>query len=114
MLEKTREVPQLVDATYAHTLVIESTFDNQSMSIGCVGKLGHRSGFLRHYLLILPSPKVSLSIFTFRLKIRGMKHIIFYELPLYSHLYSEMCNLIPDPQRSSRAVNYDVTVLYTK
>ncbi len=29
-----------------------STFDNQSMSIGCVGKLGHLSGFLRHYLLI--------------------------------------------------------------
>ncbi len=26
-------------------------FNNQSMSIGCVGKLGHLSGFLRHYLL---------------------------------------------------------------
>ncbi len=81
MSEKTREVPQLADATYAHTLVIKSTheykkgapgpystwkvgtiwpmdlvfmstFDNQSMSIGCVGKLGHLSGFLRHYLLI--------------------------------------------------------------
>ncbi len=52
MSEKTREVPQLADATYANTLVIESTheykvhgpygldhvfmstFDNQSMSIG--------------------------------------------------------------------------------
>ncbi len=31
-------------------LVFMSTFDNQSMSIGCVGKLGHLSGFLRHYL----------------------------------------------------------------
>ncbi len=30
-----------------------STFDNQSMSIGCVGKLGHLFGFLRHYLLNL-------------------------------------------------------------
>ncbi len=28
-----------------------STFDNQSMSIGCVGKLGHLFGFLRHYIL---------------------------------------------------------------
>ncbi len=27
MLEKTREVPQLPDATYAHTLVIESTHE---------------------------------------------------------------------------------------
>ena len=64
MSEKTREVPQLADATYANTLVIESThewpmdlvfmntFDNQSMSIGCVGKLCHLSGFLRHNLLI--------------------------------------------------------------
>ena len=30
-----------------------STFDNQSMSIGCVGKSGHLFGFLRHYLLRL-------------------------------------------------------------
>ncbi len=27
MSEKTREVPQLADATYAHTLVIESTHE---------------------------------------------------------------------------------------
>ena len=39
---------------------------------------------------------------------------MFYDLPYYSHLYSEMCNLIPDPQRSSKAVNWDVTALYTK
>ncbi len=71
MSEKTREVPQLADTTYAHTLVIKSTheykvhvpygsnfpctmstFNDQSMSIGCVGKLGHLSGFLRNYLLI--------------------------------------------------------------
>ncbi len=29
------------------------TFDNQSIRIGCVGKLGHLFGFLRHYLLII-------------------------------------------------------------
>ena len=28
-----------------------SIFDNQSRNIVCVGKLGHLSGFLRHYLL---------------------------------------------------------------
>ncbi len=33
-------------------LVFMSTFDNQSMSMGCVGNLfGHLFGFLRHYLL---------------------------------------------------------------
>ena len=30
-----------------------STFNDQSMSIGCVSKLGCLSGFLRHYRLIL-------------------------------------------------------------
>ncbi len=34
-------------------LVFMSTFDNQSTSIGCVSKLRHLFGFLRHYLLIL-------------------------------------------------------------
>ena len=51
---------------------------------------------------------------SFRLKIRGIKHIVFYDLPHYSHLYSEICNFIPDPQRSSKAVNWDITALYTK
>ena len=32
-------------------LVFMSTFNDQSISIGCVGKLKHLSGFLRHYLL---------------------------------------------------------------
>ena len=30
----------------------KSTFNDQSISIGCIGKLGHFPGFLRHYLLI--------------------------------------------------------------
>ncbi len=77
--DRITEVPKLADLTYAHTLVIKSTyeykvhgpygswkvgtmwpmdlvfmstFDNQSMSIGCVGKLGHLFGLFRHYLLI--------------------------------------------------------------
>ncbi len=29
-----------------------STFDNQTMGIGCVGKLGHLFGFLRHYQVL--------------------------------------------------------------
>ncbi len=59
MSEKTREVKKIQDTMYTQSLcgetiykfVFMSTFDNQSMSIGCVGKLGHLSGFLRHYLL---------------------------------------------------------------
>ncbi len=80
MSERTRLVPQLANLTCTHTLVIESThecmvhgpcgswkvgimcpvdlvfmstFNDQSMSKGFVGKLRHQSGFLRHYLLIM-------------------------------------------------------------
>ncbi len=35
-----------------------SIFDNQSMSIDCVGKLGHLFGFLRHYLLSINSKRI--------------------------------------------------------
>ncbi len=66
--ERITKVPKLADLTYAHTLVIKSTheykvhgpfistFDNQSISIGCVGKLGHLFGLLRHYLLRSSTP----------------------------------------------------------
>ena len=43
----------LVSTIWPMDLVFMSTFDNQSMSIGCVGKLGHLFDFLRHYLLNL-------------------------------------------------------------
>ncbi len=45
MSEKTKEVPQLADATYAHTLV------TQTLSIHCILKFFYLFGFLRHYLL---------------------------------------------------------------
>ncbi len=53
MSEKTKEVKNFQDTMYTYSLHGEtihiSTFDNQSMSIGCVGKLGHLFGFLQHY-----------------------------------------------------------------
>ena len=53
MSENTREVPQLADATYARTLVIESTNGWETAGIHCVLKFFYLSGFLRHYLLKL-------------------------------------------------------------
>lgn len=32
--------------------------------------------------------------FFMRRKIRGIRHLIFYQLPTFPHFYSEMCNLI--------------------
>ena len=75
MSEKTKEVKKFHDIMYTQSLhgetiyeykllglfgfkwpmdlVFMSTFDNQSMSIGCVSKLGHLFGFLLYYLLII-------------------------------------------------------------
>ncbi|PVD26720.1 hypothetical protein C0Q70_14398 [Pomacea canaliculata] len=36
-----------------------------------------------------------------RFKLRGPKHLIFYELPQYGHFYSELCNMLEDPRRRS-------------
>ena len=68
MPEKTKEVKKFQDTMYTQSLhgetiyeykflvrtiwpmdlVFMSTFDNKSMSIGCVGKLGHLFGKLGH------------------------------------------------------------------
>ncbi len=70
MSEKTKEVPLLADTTYAHTLVIKSTneykvhrpYGSDFPWKGCVGKLGHLFGFLRHYLLKISSSTHNLII----------------------------------------------------
>ncbi|KAL8619667.1 hypothetical protein ACOMHN_019722 [Nucella lapillus] len=47
-----------------------------------------------------------------RFKLRGIRNIIFYELPQYPHFYSEMCNLLSEPGRTSVDM-LTCTVLYS-
>lgn len=53
--------------------------------------------------------------FNFRPRIRGVRHVIFYELPLYSQFFSEVCNMMYD-SKSKKSSKNDVTgtVLYSK
>ncbi len=46
-------VPWKVETIWPMDLIFMSTFDNQSMSIGCAGKLGQLFGSLRHYFFII-------------------------------------------------------------
>ena len=50
----------------------------------------------------------------FRYKIRGVKHLIFYELPLYPDFYSEMCNMLQDPKKNVEAENLTCHVIYCR
>ena len=50
----------------------------------------------------------------FRYKIRGIRHIIFYELPAYPHFYSEICNMLIDSKKDESQENKTCTVIYSK
>ncbi|XP_076164404.1 U3 small nucleolar RNA-associated protein 25 homolog isoform X2 [Ptiloglossa arizonensis] len=52
-----------------------------------------------------------------RIKVKGIRHIIFYAPPTFPQFYSEMCNLMHETNQNPRAgseSNMTVTVLYCK
>lgn len=50
----------------------------------------------------------------YRIRIRGIKNLIFYDLPNYPHFYSEMCNMMKDPKEESQSTNLTCTVIYNR
>ena len=48
-----------------------------------------------------------------RFRIRGIQHLFFYDLPLYAHLYSELCNMAQDAKRQKLDCNFSCTVMYS-
>ncbi|XP_021377988.1 digestive organ expansion factor homolog isoform X2 [Mizuhopecten yessoensis] len=49
-----------------------------------------------------------------RFKVRGIHHIVFYELPTYPHYYSELCNMIQDLRSLKEGDTCTCTALYTQ
>ncbi|XP_064621893.1 U3 small nucleolar RNA-associated protein 25 homolog [Lineus longissimus] len=49
-----------------------------------------------------------------RYKIRGIRHIIFYELPAYPHFYSEICNMLIDAKKDESQENKTCSVIYSR
>lgn len=47
-----------------------------------------------------------------RSKIRGMRNLVFYELPTFSHFYSELCNMVRESGDAGASMS--VIALYTK
>ncbi|XP_060081681.1 U3 small nucleolar RNA-associated protein 25 homolog [Ylistrum balloti] len=48
-----------------------------------------------------------------RFKLRGIRHIVFYELPTYPHYYSELCNMIQDLHSLKEGDTCTCTAMYT-
>lgn len=48
------------------------------------------------------------------MRLRGIKHLVFYGLPQYPHFYSEMCNMLHDVKSKTKGDNQSCTVLYSK
>ncbi|KAF4532195.1 hypothetical protein B566_EDAN002257 [Ephemera danica] len=54
-----------------------------------------------------------------RIRVKGIRHLIFYQPPSYPHFYSEMCNMMQEMYQNPREGggtenNMSVTVLYCK
>lgn len=51
-----------------------------------------------------------------RYKIRGINHLIFYDLPAYAEYYSSFCNFLPDPKRfkNGQLETFSSTVIYSE
>ncbi|XP_048486057.1 U3 small nucleolar RNA-associated protein 25 homolog [Plutella xylostella] len=52
-----------------------------------------------------------------RLRVKGVRHVVFYQPPTYPHFYSEICNLMQESNQNKYGgseFNMSVTVLYCK
>lgn len=56
--------------------------------------------------------------FYHRYRIRGIRNLIFYQLPTYAHFYSEMCNAMlddrPNDKHRDKATALTCAVLYSQ
>lgn len=52
-----------------------------------------------------------------RIRVKGIRHLIFFEPPTFPHFYDEMCNLMQEANQNPRAgseSNMSITTLYCK
>ncbi|XP_061481301.1 U3 small nucleolar RNA-associated protein 25 homolog isoform X2 [Rhineura floridana] len=121
-------LPEYRDAVMSHTLIcIPSYFDyvrlrnyfkKEELSFMHICEYTSKSGISRARQYFLKGEKQFL-IFTERFhfykrySIRGIKNLIFYELPTYPHFYSEICNMMK-LAGSGEEATLTCTVLYSK
>ncbi|XP_028580588.2 U3 small nucleolar RNA-associated protein 25 homolog [Podarcis muralis] len=121
-------LPENRDAVMSHTLIyvpsyfdyvrLRNYFKKEELSFVHICEYTSKSGISRARQFFLKGVKQFL-IFTERFhfykrySIRGIRNLIFYELPTYPHFYSEVCNMMKLAVSEEEAT-LTCTVLYSK
>ncbi|NXK78734.1 DIEXF factor, partial [Amazona guildingii] len=121
-------LPEYRDAIMSHTLIyIPSYFDyvrlrnyfkKEELNFTHICEYTKKAGVCRARRFFLKGEKQFLLFterfhFYKRYTIKGIRNLIFYELPTYSHFYSEICNMMKATDNGVDAT-WTCTVLYSK
>ncbi|KAM4770868.1 U3 small nucleolar RNA-associated protein 25 homolog [Rhinophrynus dorsalis] len=121
-------LPQYRDAIMSHTLIyIPSYFDyvrlrnyfkKEELNFTHICEYTDKAGISRARQFFLKGERQFLLVterfhFYKRYMLKGIRNLIFYELPTYPHFYSEVCNMMKAWNRGEEAT-WTCTVLYSK
>ncbi|XP_058525122.1 U3 small nucleolar RNA-associated protein 25 homolog [Ochotona princeps] len=121
-------LPQYRDAVMSHTLVyvpsyfdfvrLRNYFKKEELNFTHICEYTQKSGISRARHFFLQGEKQFLLLterfhFYKRYTIKGIRNLIFYQLPTYPHFYSEVCNMLRATSRGEEAA-WTCTVLYSK
>uniref|UniRef100_A0A8C8SDD1 U3 small nucleolar RNA-associated protein 25 homolog n=1 Tax=Pelusios castaneus TaxID=367368 RepID=A0A8C8SDD1_9SAUR len=121
-------LPEYRDAIMSHTLIyvpsyfdyvrLRNYFKREELNFTHICEYTKKSGVSRARQFFLKGERQFL-IFTERFHfykrylIKGIRNLIFYELPTYPHFYSEICNMLKATVSGEEAT-WTCTVLYSK
>ncbi|XP_052509778.1 U3 small nucleolar RNA-associated protein 25 homolog [Budorcas taxicolor] len=121
-------LPQYRDAVMSHTLIyvpsyfdfvrLRNYFKKEELNFTHICEYTQKSGVSRARHFFLQGEKQFLLLterfhFYKRYTIKGIRNLIFYELPTYPHFYSEVCNMLRATSSGEEAA-WTCTVLYSK
>ncbi|XP_072366053.1 U3 small nucleolar RNA-associated protein 25 homolog [Scyliorhinus torazame] len=124
----TKILPQYREAVMSHTLIyvpiyfdyvrLRNYFNHEEMNFSHICEYSKKSTINRARYHFLKGEKPFLLFterfhFYKRYTIKGIRHLIFYELPTYPHFYSDICNMLKAENRGDEAT-WTCTVLYSK
>ncbi|XP_072436821.1 U3 small nucleolar RNA-associated protein 25 homolog isoform X2 [Chiloscyllium punctatum] len=121
-------LPQYREAVMSHTLIyipiyfdyvrLRNYLNREEVNFSHICEYSKKSTINRARYHFLKGEKPFLLFterfhFYKRYAIKGIRHLIFYELPTYPHFYSDICNML-NPENRGDEATWTCTVLYSK